>query len=916
VLEHKWCTRCGINPPVASVRMGGPGRRPSIEHLCAQCLAEVAPQTAGPDRQGLFDQFLRQFLAGSSHDSQRGDRREPVNHIDITQRFSASTRELLSRAAAAVADAGGRDLEPEHLLVAAIDDPTVTRVLAASGIDPDALGEWVRERSADSEAGGGLPATDADEVPRLSPTSKRVLLTAYEQSRRAGVTYIGPEHVMLALALTPATLASRALARFSVEGEGARRPPMGAVESQHQHEPPSETPTLDQYSRDLTGIARDGGLDPVIGRNDEIEQTIEVLSRRTKNNPVLVGDAGVGKTAIVEGIAQRIANGDVPDTLADRRLLSLELGGLLAGTRYRGEFEERMQSIMDEVRAHADRLLLFIDEIHMIVGAGGAEGALDAGNMLKPALARGELHVIGATTLDEYRRKIEADPALERRFQPVNVAEPSPEDAIQILYGLKDRYEAFHCVRYTDDAIDAAVELSDRYVADRFLPDKAIDLLDQAGARVRLRQGSRGVDVEARRLRIEELERDKDQAVAAEDYARAAELKDQLQELVAGDEGDDGLPGTGEVRAEDIADVVARRTGIPVAQLTVEERSRLLDLEAHLHRRVIDQTDAVSAVAQAIRRSRSGLGDPDRPVGSFLFLGPTGVGKTELARTLADALFGDEDLMIRFDMSEFQEQHTVSRLIGSPPGYVGYEEAGQLTERVRRRPYSVLLLDEIEKAHPDVYNVLLQLLDDGHVTDAQGRTVDFTNTIVIMTSNLGAERIHDVNRQIGFRPRREQDEAGDFQALRRDLMEELRRSFRPELLNRIDDIVVFRPLSREQLHEITGLLLDEIGRRLAGREIGMTVTDAAIDHLADVGFDPEFGARPLRRAIQRELENRISELLLEGSIDPGDAVDVDLEEGALTFRIDAGGFHADVIDVTEDRPDREPEPAGPSSPRA
>ena len=640
----------------------------------------------------------------------------------------------------------------------------------------------------------------------------------------------------------------------------------------------SPTPTLDQYGRDLTVEAREGKLDPVIGRASEIEQTIEILSRRTKNNPALIGDPGVGKTAIVEGIAQRIVNDEVPETLADRRLVALDLAGLIAGSKYRGEFEERLKSVIDEVAENEGEIILFIDEMHTVVGAGAAEGAMDAGNMLKPALARGELHVIGATTLDEYRKDVEGDPALERRFQPVLVPEPTVDETIEILHGLKDRYEAFHRVRITDESIVAAAELSDRYIRDRFLPDKAIDLIDQASARIRLRTKTKDTDTRSLEEDLRRLARERDQAKAGEDYDRAGELKDQIgtrqQEL---DEKAKGRQRAAEVTAEDIAEVVSRATGIPVTQLTQEERDRLLKLEEQLHERIVGQDEAVEAIAEAVRRSRAGLGDPNRPTGSFLFLGPTGVGKTELARALAEILFGSEDLMIRFDMSEFQERHTVSRLVGAPPGYVGYEEAGQLTDAVRRRPYSVLLLDEIEKAHPDVFNILLQILDDGRLTDAKGRTVDFKHSVVIMTSNLGADRIREYA-----------SSGGSFEQLQEELMELLGRSFRPEFINRIDDIVVFRSLSEAQLLDITGLLLDRLSRRLRAQGIEVTFTERAVDFLANEGYDPEFGARPLRRTIQRRVENELSRMVLAGSAGPSDRITVDVADDRLDFQVEHG----------------------------
>ncbi|MGH3210230.1 MAG: ATP-dependent Clp protease ATP-binding subunit, partial [Trebonia sp.] len=654
--------------------------------------------------------------------------------------------------------------------------------------------------------------------------------------------------------------------------------------------PPSDTPTIDQFGTDLTAMAREDRIDPVVGREQEIEQTVEVLSRRTKNNPVLIGEPGVGKTAIVEGIAQRIVDGDVPDTLRDKRLVQIDLGGMVAGTRYRGDFEERLKKVIDEIRVHTDDLIIFIDELHTVVGAGAGEGSMDAANMLKPALARGELHIIGATTIDEYRKDIEKDAALERRFQPILVPEPSVTDTIEILRGLRDRYEAHHQVRYTDEALVAAAELSDRYVTDRFLPDKAIDLIDQAGARVRLRTKTPARDRREAEQRLERLQREKDEAVAMEDYTRASELRDQIAALTqppggdatdAGGKPEKAIP---EVGAADIAEVVSRATGIPVTQLTQEERERLLQLEGHLHQRVIGQDDAVAAVAEAVRRSRAGLADPNRPIGSFLVLGPTGVGKTELARALAEALFGSEDRMIRIDMSEFQERHTVSRLVGAPPGYVGYEEAGQLTEAVRRTPYAVLLLDEIEKAHPDVFNILLQVLDDGRLTDGQGRTVDFKNTVVIMTSNLGSDLIG--RRRLGF------DGAGSAESaasaedtqLRDRIMSRLRESFRPEFLNRIDEIIVFRHLDETQLRQITSLLLEETTRRLHAQDVTVEFTTEAVDWLARRGFQPEFGARPLRRTIQREVDNKLSSMLLDGRLHPGQHVTVAREGDELAFR--------------------------------
>jgi ATP-dependent Clp protease ATP-binding subunit ClpC len=823
----------------------------------------------------LFDEFFSDFFDGfggrSAGEGLAARPRRPVEQIDVTQYFSDATRQLLQRAAQRAVERGSLDLDADHLLWGTLQDDVVRHVLAQLDADAEAIARQVEDEADKAER--------TDVAPSLSPDAKAALLAAYEESRQLGASYVGPEHVLLALARDEDDPAGEVLARFGVTHTKLRGAVIRGVEAaEGGGRPASTTKALDEHSRDLTQAAREGKLDPVIGRRDEIEQTIEILSRRTKNNPVLLGDPGVGKTAIVEGIAQRIVNDEVPETLTEKRLVAVDLGGMVAGTKYRGEFEERLKSVIDEITEHADELIVFLDELHTVVGAGAAEGAMDAGNMLKPALARGELHLIGATTLDEYRKNIEKDAALERRFQPVLVPEPTVDETIEILTGLKDRYEAFHRVRTTEEAIIAAAELSDRYIRDRFLPDKAIDLIDQASARVRLRAKSKPDDTRALEEEIRRAERELDQAISGEDYQRADELKAQLKERRGRlSERREGRARAPEVTAEDIAEVVSRKRRIPVSRLTEEERGRLLRLEETLHERIVGQEEAVAAVAEAVRRARAGLGDQRRPVGSFLFLGPTGVGKTELARALAEALFGEEDLMVRFDMSEFQERHTVSRLVGAPPGYVGYEEAGQLTETVRRRPYSVLLFDEIEKAHGDVFNILLQILDDGRLTDAQGRTVDFKNTVVIMTSNLGADRI-----QAHARKRE------SFEELKADLMQIMQHSFRPEFINRIDEIIVFRGLTREQLAEITKLLLERVRRRLRAQHIEVEFSDDAVEHLAEVGFDPQFGARPLRRAIQPEVENELSRLVLEGSLVPDDRVRVDLLDGELTFEVEKG----------------------------
>lgn len=826
-----------------------------------------------------FGEFFARFFGGGPRPGPR--------HVDIGRLLSQPARELVKGAAQYAADHGSRDLDTEHLLRAALATEPTRSLLSRAGADPDSLASQIDERS-------GPPQHPPGETPSpptslsLTPAVKRALLDAHDMARASGAGYIGPEHVLSALAANPDSAAGHILnaARFAASGL--------PQETQETTAPPraerqrsTSTPTLDKYGRDLTDMARQGRIDPVIGRDEEIEQTIEVLSRRGKNNPVLIGDAGVGKTAIVEGLAQRIADGDVPDILIGRRVVALDLTGVVAGTRYRGDFEERLNNIVTEIRTNSGRLIVFIDELHTVVGAGGGGegGSMDASNILKPALARGELHVVGATTLEEYRR-IEKDAALARRFQPILVPEPTVADTIEILRGLRDRYEAHHQVRYTDEALVSAVELSDRYLTDRRLPDKAIDLIDQAGARVRLRARTKGTDVRAMEREVEQLGLDKDQAVADESYEQATQLRDRIAELKrriaetgGDDEADEGQ--NLEVTAEAVAEVVSRLTGIPVSRLTQEEKERLLGLEEHLHRRVVGQEEAVGVVAEAVLRSRAGLASPDRPIGSFLFLGPTGVGKTELARALAEALFGSEDRMVRLDMSEYQERHTVSRLVGAPPGYVGHEEAGQLTEVVRRHPYSLLLLDEVEKAHPDVFNILLQVLDDGRLTDAQGRTVDFTNTVIVMTSNLGSEAITRRGAGIGFGAG---DAEADEEARREQILRPLRDHFRPEFLNRIDEIVVFRQLTAEQLRQITDLLLEQTRRLLHAQGVTVEFTDPAVDWIAQRGFQPEYGARPLRRTIQREVDNQLSHLLLDGRVREGSRVTVDVADGRLVFR--------------------------------
>ena len=816
--------------------------------------------------QDPFSELLGRFFGMSPASSPPAVQRVPIGRL-----LTDSARELLTQASARAQADGSPDLDTEHLLWAATRAEPTRTVLTRAGADPDRLAKAI-EAALPGES--GAPSAE----PGLTPAAKRVLLGAHARSQATGSSYIGAEHILAALLDDPDSGAGRVLSGQQMDARDVSRHVESAAPRQPGPQAASSTPTLDKYGRDLTEDARAGKLDPVVGRAEEIEQTVEILSRRSKNNPVLIGEPGVGKTAIVEGLAQRVIAGEVPKTLEGRRVVALDLAGLVAGAKSRGEFEERLKTVIEEVSESAESVILFIDELHTVVGAGsGGDGAMDAGNILKPALARGELHVIGATTVDEYRRYVEKDAALERRFQPVLIPEPSVEETVQILEGLRDSYEAHHQVRFTDGALVAAAELSDRYVSDRFLPDKAIDLIDQAGARVRLRSLRRSTDVVSREDELAKLRREKEQAVAAEDYEKAEAVKreiDRVETELAGVE--ERREGVMEVTANDIAEILSRRTGIPVARLTESEKQRLLELEDALHERVVGQHEAVAAVAEAVRRNRAGMGDPNRPVGSFLFLGPTGVGKTELAKALASLLFGDDDRMIRFDMSEFQEKHTVSRLVGSPPGYVGYEDAAQLTDKVRRRPYSVLLFDEIEKAHPDVFNTLLQVLDDGRLTDAKGRTVDFRHTVVILTSNIGSQVIlaHQ----------------GRVEEIRDQLYDQLKARFLPEFLNRIDEIVVFNALTQDDLLSIVELLLDHSRRRLRAQGMELEVTDAAKRRLVELGHQPEFGARPLRHTLQTELDNRLATLLLDGTLEAGDTIVADVgEDGSVRVALAGGG---------------------------
>ncbi|MEV2285619.1 ATP-dependent protease ATP-binding subunit ClpC [Paenibacillus larvae] len=798
-------------------------------------------------------------------------------------RFTERAQKVLSLSQEEALRLGHNNIGTEHILLGLIreGEGIAAKALVALGLSLEKIQDEV-----ESLIGRGQ---EQPTNPAYTPRAKKVIELSMDEARKLGHTYVGTEHILLGLIREGEGVAARVLNNLGISLNKARQQVLQLLGSSEVTSSSSgagnhaNTPTLDSLARDLTAIAREGNLDPVIGRSKEIERVIQVLSRRTKNNPVLIGEPGVGKTAIAEGLAQRIINNEIPETLKNKRVMTLDMGSVVAGTKYRGEFEDRLKKIMDEIR-QAGNIVLFIDELHTLIGAGGAEGAIDASNILKPALARGELQCIGATTLDEYRKYIEKDAALERRFQPITVDQPSVEDAIQILHGLRDRYEAHHRVKITDESIEEAVKLSDRYITDRFLPDKAIDLIDEASSKVRLRSYTVPPSLKELEHKLEEIRREKDSAVQSQEFEKAASLRDTEQKLREELESTknewkqkQGSMDT-EVTAEDIAEVVASWTGIPVRKLAEEETERLLKMESILHSRVIGQEEAVKAVSRAIRRARAGLKDPKRPMGSFIFLGPTGVGKTELARALAESLFGDENAVIRIDMSEYMEKHSTSRLVGAPPGYVGYEEGGQLTEKVRRKPYSVVLLDEIEKAHPEVFNILLQVLEDGRLTDSKGRTVDFRNTLIIMTSNVGAETIKKSS-TLGFTV--VTDAEKDYNYMKDKVMDELKKSFRPEFLNRIDEIIVFHSLDEKHIAQIVTLMAEDLRKRLKEQDVDFGLTDRAVKFLAKEGFDPTYGARPLRRAIQKHIEDRLSEELLKGNINKGDSLTIDEQGGEL-----------------------------------
>ena len=815
----------------------------------------------------------------------------------MMQRFTDDAQRVLSLAQEAALELGHDYVGTEHVLIGLtkVKNGVAAKALEELGLVTEDIFEAVEEHV----GRGNKKATSIYMTPRV----KHVLELAIQVANQMNHNYVGTEHILLGLLSDGSGVAVAILRAMNIRSNDvveAIRSILGSNKGsnnggQEGINSNNDLGELSDFATDLNESAKQGKIDPVIGRDTEIQRVIQILSRRTKNNPVLIGEPGVGKTAIAEGLAQRIVTGNVPEILRNKRIISLSIGSMLAGAKYRGEFEERLKKAIDEVQQHDD-MIIFIDEIHTLVGAGATEGAMDAANILKPALARGEFQVIGATTLDEYKKHIEKDAALERRFQPVQVGEPNEEDALEILKGLRDRYEAFHKAKITDEALTAAVSLSSRYITDRFLPDKAIDVVDEAASKVRMKVFSAAPDVKALEDRLNTVKKEKEAAVTSQDFEKAAELRDEEQSLlkeigdkksIAKEKSDQKLI----VTEEDIAAVVAQWTGIPVAKIAEEESATLLHLEEELHKRVVGQDEAVTAVAKAVRRARAGLKDPKRPIGSFLFLGPTGVGKTELARALASSLFGDESAMIRLDMSEYMEKHTVSRLVGAPPGYVGYEEGGQLTDAVRRKPYSVILLDEVEKAHADFFNILLQVLDDGRLTDSQGRTVDFRNTVIIMTSNLGAKALHKNSPELGFLAAKKSDsnvdenKGIDFKEAKKSVMDAVKRHFRPEFLNRIDEMIVFHPLTEEDLKEIVTILMSDVTKRLEARDLQLEISPEAMQLLVKEGSDFTMGARPLKRAIQRLIEDPVSDLILKGDAKEGKIIKADAKDNNLVVSI-------------------------------
>ena len=892
------CEECHVNEANFTVSVVT-GEETTVRHLCADCMSRMNSDLMKGNVRNLLSTVLN-AITGSTGKETRKEFSMP-----IFGRFTQKAQQTLLLAQKIAAELQQPYVGTEHLLLALLKNGSSVPKAVSARMNYESLTEELKKEIAslnDQEtqtpAGGRI---------ELSPRAKKTLENSVLESHKLGQNYVTVEHFWLALLGNDDGVAGGLMRRAGVDLSAAREeilrqmrdnagneqpqrpipgmPPFAAVRSRGTGGN-NDKSLLDKYSRDLTAAAEKNELDPVIGREKEIQRIIQILIRRTKNNPVLIGEPGVGKSAVAEGLAQRIVQGNVPELLTGKRVLSLDMGSMVAGTKYRGEFEERLKNVMDELHK-AGNVLLFIDEIHTIIGAGASEGSLDAANILKPALSRGEIQCIGATTLDEYRKHIEKDAALERRFQPVMVGEPTAEETLSILFGLRDRYEAHHKVRITDEALTAAVRLSDRYITDRYLPDKAIDLMDEAASRVRIQACTTPPDVREQEKRLEAVVIEKKEAISHQDFEKAAALRDQERNLNKEIEEKRAEWSRSQTTArdvvteEDIAQVVSQWTGIPVNKMTEQEAQRLIHLEEALHKRLIGQEEAVSAVARAIRRARAGLKDPKRPIGSFIFLGPTGVGKTELCRALGEAMFGDEDAVIRLDMSEYMEKHTVSRLVGSPPGYVGYDEGGQLTEAVRRKPYSVVLLDEVEKAHPDVFNILLQILEDGRLTDNTGRTVSFKNTIVVMTSNAGAHAAGN-GRAMGFGAGRK-DEVRNYEAMKEAVMKEVKDLFRPEFINRVDEMIVFHALSEDEIRRITEMMMNQVAARLEEQEIRLTWDDEVIRKLAEDGYDPKFGARPLRRLIQRTVEDTLSEELLQGNIQLGREVRLTVQDDKIAL---------------------------------
>lgn len=871
------CDRCGINQATTQItRIDKNGKH--VVNLCETCAAEENGALDFDSNRFPPFNFFGEFPFYDSSDRLRNYNGQNSNRqsINIMDYFTDSAKNIVQVAAQKAQEMNHQILDTEHILMALLEDKDVGKKLISTlGIKPDELKRYLENL-----------VPHGNNTPRqvqLSPRAKRILELAFDEARQLQQDYVGVEHLLLGLLREGEGLAAQTLQKYGLDLPEARN----TVAKSHKRRGKDgkegvfggDTPTLDEYTRDLIDEAEDGKLDPVIGRSNEIERVINILSRRRKNNPVLIGEPGVGKTAIAEGLALRMANNDVPEVLKNKRILALDMGSLIAGTKYRGEFEDRLKALIQEIQENKENIILFIDELHTIVGAGGAEGAIDASNLLKPPLARGDLKAIGATTLSEYKKYIEKDAALERRFQPVIIPENSVDESLEILRGLKDRYEAHHRVSITDEALVAAAELSDQYVIDRFLPDKAIDVIDEASAEVRLRAIAPPDNLEQIRREIQETERELSEARTNNNEDKTQQLEKKLTELNnTADEikelwEKEKATEQPQVNVEDVASVISKMTGIPVTKLTVEEKERLLNLEQELHERIAGQDEAVKLVSEAIRRARTGLKQPNRPIGTFMFMGPTGVGKTELTRTLASALYGSEKNMIRLDMSEYQERHNVARLIGSPPGYVGHDEGGQLTERVRRNPYSVVLFDEIEKAHDDVFNILLQIMDDGQLTDGRGRTVSFKNSIIIMTSNLGSDLIQ-----------KSQEEDIAQADLEEKVETILKSRFRPEFLNRVDEFIIFHSLTKEHMRDIVDLQLEHTRRLVHAQNLDVAFDDAVKDYLVEEGYDPEFGARPLRRIIQREIETGLSDLLLRQNFAENDTISVTLDQdGMITF---------------------------------